>query len=93
LEEAVEAVQSSGLSRKIAENIVKRVFDRPAGNQAQEIGAALVTLEALAESLGISCAKAADQEWERVRRIPPARFRRRHERKACDGIVAAAPRE
>ena len=90
LEEAVEAAQAAGLPKDEAGRIVGRVFERPAGDVAQEIGGAGMTLEALAESLGVERETATNAEWCRVQTLDDDDLNARHAAKAAAGIAVPA---
>ncbi|GGE05131.1 hypothetical protein SAMN05421774_101844 [Gemmobacter megaterium] len=66
LEESLELVQSLGGSREQAHALVDYVFSRPAGQPAQEVGGAMVTLAALCEANGLDMQAAAEQELARI---------------------------
>ncbi len=87
IEEAIELAQTQGLARATIDAILDRVYSRPAGDAAREIGQAQVTLECLAESLGHSADVEADREFSRVRAIPREEWARRHSRKREQGIA------
>jgi hypothetical protein len=92
IEEATELVQSEGLSEDDVQRVVAHVFSKPPGNPAQEVGGVGVTLLAYCGTVGTSADTEEQREWERVRGIDPAYFRRRHNAKADVGIaVRAAP--
>lgn len=65
LEEAIELAQACGTSKEDAMRLIDYVFDRPAGDQEQEVGGVMVTLAALCSAINISMASAADKELER----------------------------
>ncbi len=73
LEEALELVQASGCTKEEARLMIDYVFDRPVGEQDQEVGGVMVTLAALCNALGLSMEDAAEKElarnWERIERI------------------------
>ena len=54
LEESLELVQSMGLTKEEALNVVNYVYDRPVGETFQEIGGVLLTLSALASAVKVS---------------------------------------
>lgn len=87
-EEATELCQSVGLTREMAHFLIDKVFDRPAGEPAQELGGAGVTLICLAESLGISADAAEKAEVARILSLPAAHFQQRHARKKGEGYSA-----
>jgi hypothetical protein len=66
LEEALELVQSLGMSRKEAHQLVDYVFGRDKGDPWQEAGGVQLTLAALCTSTDIDMAKAGEMELARV---------------------------
>lgn len=88
LEEAIELAQSEDVSVDVVKVIVDRVYQRPGGYLHKEIGQAMVTLECLAENLGISADAEAAREFDRVRSIPPEEHQRRFAAKIAMGIAA-----
>lgn len=83
LEEAIELAQACGTSREDAIQLVDYVFDRPVGDQEQEVGGVMVTLAALCSAINISMDSAADKELERNwRRI--SSIRHKHATKPVD---------
>lgn len=101
LEEAIELFQAvaerslpdseaRGATIREAENYAHRqvayVFNRPPGRVEQEIGGVMVTLNALAEMLGLSIAKEERTETMRVLAMPKGHFRKRQEEKRDAGF-------
>jgi hypothetical protein len=86
-EEAVELAHAGGMSHVLLQNIIQRVYARPAGDVPKEIGQAQATLECLAENLGLSSEGEAQREWERVQSIPREEWERRHAAKRKIGIA------
>lgn len=66
LEEALEVVQARGMSQVEAFEKVAYVYGRAAGEDAQEIGGAMITLAALATAAGIDWYEAGETELARV---------------------------
>ncbi|WP_210206249.1 hypothetical protein [Rhizobium leguminosarum] len=66
LEEALELTQSIGCTRKEAHQLVDYVFDRPAGNPAQEVGGVMLTLAALCDPAGLDMRVDSEKELIRV---------------------------
>lgn len=66
LEEALELVQSLGLTKDEAHQLVDYVYGRPEGDTNQEMGGAIVTLAALSNAHGMRMDEAADAELERI---------------------------
>ena len=95
-EEACELVQSAGMTRYQAEQVLKYSFSRPAGIIQQEAAGVQLTLYALVNAWGISLKQATRIElaraWDQIDRI-----REKHKNKprfdrcgcvnigACDG--------
>jgi len=50
LEEAIELVQSLGLSKHDCEQLIKQVYNQPKGNPDQEVGGVMITLNILCSS-------------------------------------------
>jgi exonuclease I len=69
LEEALELVQSLGMTRQECVIMVKYVYDRPVGVPVQEVGGVEVTLAALCEANRISKEAAGDTELDRISNI------------------------
>jgi len=55
-----------GDGRQMADGLLTTVYERPAGDVAQTMGSVAVTLEAVAELLGLSAGEL--KEWE-IKRI------------------------
>lgn len=87
LEEAVELAHAEGVTAETASKIAARVYSRPAGHTAQEVGQAAMTLECLAANLGISAEAECANEFLRVQSIPKAEWDRRHAAKVALGIA------
>lgn len=87
-EEALETVQAAGLNRTQAMKVLDRVFSRPPGDLAQEIGSSLLTLEGLAEAAGIDADAETDREFARIQAIPVEEWTRRHSAKQTEGITS-----
>lgn len=66
LEEALELVQAIGCTRSEAHQLVDYVFDRPAGEPAQEAGGVMVTLAALCIANDLCMHEAAETELARI---------------------------
>ncbi len=86
LEEALELAQAQGLREAIAETILARVYARKPGDVETEIGQALLTLECLAENLGLCADELAGREFDRIQKLPRDYFVRRQNVKAEDGV-------
>lgn len=67
IEEALELAQTvPGFTADRAHALVDYVFNRPVGEQYQEVGGVMVTLAALCNTFGLSIAQEADRELARV---------------------------
>lgn len=77
LEEAAELAQALGVEKTDADAIVARVFSRPAGDPAQELGGLMVTTWALAEAIGLDANTQGLKEFGRVLKTDPEVFRRK----------------
>lgn len=87
IEEAIELVHAAGLHQGEIERVAVRVYGRPAGDMAREVGQAGMTLEALAENCNLSVDSEIDSEFSRVKLIPKSEWERRHNAKADIGIA------
>lgn len=83
VEEALELVHADGMPREIVERILVRVYSRPPGPIAKEIGQAMATLECLAENIGLSADAECEREFARVKGIPKDEWTRRHAAKVA----------
>lgn len=87
LEEVLELVQSTGLTKEEAIKMVVRVYGRPVGETEQELGGCMVTLAGLAESLDLSMVYSGEVELERIeKRMPETRAK--HQLKIQEGIAS-----
>lgn len=87
IEEAIELAHAEGLPLLTIDRIMWRIYNRPRGNTAKEIGQAQATLECLAENIGLSAADEAEKEFARVKSIPQEEWTARHDAKVAVGIV------
>lgn len=72
--------------RKIGK-LVSRVWSRPVNDACeQEVGGVMVTLNSLAEVLGISISRAEKDEFARVLSVPREAFQERHKAKQDEGL-------
>ena len=73
IEEALELVQSAGVTREDVLKLVDYVFARPIGPVAQEVGGTMVGLAILCERLSIDMNQSADDEvkrnWSKIEAI------------------------
>lgn len=66
IEESLELVQARGLSREDVLMLVDYVYDRPKGEDTQEVGGVLLTLAALCFAADINMQKCGEDELDRV---------------------------
>lgn len=66
IEEALELVQSTGMTEAQAHAAVSYVFSRPVGEPTQEVGGVMVTLAALCSAHSMDLMECAEEEIERV---------------------------
>jgi hypothetical protein len=66
VEEALEQVQALGCTREECHQLVDYVYDRPAGEPAQEMGGVLLTLAALANANNLDMNTCVNNELSRV---------------------------
>lgn len=82
-EEALELIQSLGVSQHQAEALVKQVFDKPEGAPRQELGGTLVTLASLCVVTGMDAEDAYRTEFMRCERPETIeKIRAKHAQKA-----------
>jgi hypothetical protein len=92
LEEAAEAAQAAGVRREMAHKLIDYVWDRPAGELAQELGGVGVTVLALAQAAKLSADTCEQDEIARVLAKPIEHFAKRNRVKNDAGFnVAEAP--
>lgn len=88
LEEALETAQAFGVTQEQAFAILVRTYSRPAGAKRKELGQAGLTLEMLAESVGLDAEQLTQKEFDRVRKpSKQAEFQARLARKVAEGIA------
>jgi NTP pyrophosphatase (non-canonical NTP hydrolase) len=87
LEEAIELAQACNVTEEQIHRLIKRVYGKPVGDQAQEVGGVGLTLLVLCEAIQIDADTAERNELNRVLAIAPEHFRDRHQRKVAEGIV------
>ena len=86
-EEAIEIAHAEGVSVDALWRIVGRVYSRPIGHIAQEIGGLGVTLEALAENVGLSTEIETEREFQRIIGLPKEWWEQRHAEKVAAGTA------
>lgn len=73
LEESLELVQSTGLDRAQAHNLVDYVYDRSIGEPHQEVGGVMITLAALCLAQGLEMYTEGEREltriWDKIDKI------------------------
>lgn len=87
LEEAIELAQAEGLTLENVDRILWRVYSRPPGDPAKEVGQARMTLNCMAWNMGLEAGAEEKREWDRVRTIPKEEWQRRHDAKIKLGIA------
>lgn len=87
VEEAIEVAQSLGLPFDILLKIADRVYKKPVGEISQEIGGLFITMEALAEVVGVNTEACGQREFERVISLPKEHWTRRHADKVASGTA------
>jgi hypothetical protein len=88
LEEAVELAQCAGVTRQTAQRLIERVFSRPPGKMAQEVGQVQNLLECFAECVGLDAAHEGRREFDRCRAVPQEEWDRRHAAKVEQGVAS-----
>lgn len=91
VEEALEIAHAEGMKWRMVDRIGARVYSRPRGEVAKEIGQAAATLEMLAENIGLSADAEAEREFARVKGIPQEEWTRRHGAKVALQIANLSP--
>lgn len=89
MEEAVELIQSEGVSKKTAHDVINRCYNRPVGDPNQEVGQIFFTLGVYCLLKNIDPVAEADKDFLRVLEIlkdDPDYFKRRVEAKRLAGI-------
>ena len=81
IEESLELVQAIGLSSSDVVTILRHVYGRPPGTYPQEMGGVMISLEALAEHLGVDLEQQSCLEWDRINSLPQSHFDAASERK------------
>lgn len=81
IEESIELVQAIGLSKPDIIAVMRHVYGRPEGQYPNEMGGVMITLEALAEHLGVDLDYQNDLEWKRINSLPQSHFDAASQRK------------
>lgn len=87
VEEALEVGQSSSVPKERVLALVERVYSRPVGDLAQEIGGTGMTLDALAELAGIDAQVEITKELIRVLALPKDLWQKKHAEKVEAGVA------
>ena len=90
-EEAIELAQVEGVPLDVVMLVAQRVYSRPVGELRREIGGVAITLDALAENLGLSVATEADRELARVLSKDKDWWTRKHGEKVKAGTADLSP--
>jgi hypothetical protein len=94
LEEAVKLAQAVGVEEHQSVDIVRYVYQRPAGSIEQEIAGVTLTLEAahacytIQYGTGKDMDELAEAELDHILAVPMARLREKHQSKVRAGIAA-----
>jgi len=86
IEESIELVQAIGLTSSDVVSILHHVYGRPVGDYSKEMGGVMITLEAMAEHLGVDLNRQSCLEWARVNDLPQSHFDAASERKQQAGV-------
>lgn len=90
-EEAIELIQAAEeVSREEMHKLVDYVYDRPAGKVEQELGGTMITLKALASSLGCNAENELKNELHRI--LDPEvtkKIQKKQKEKAAAGVGRA----
>lgn len=89
-EEAIELMQAKKITREMAHTLVDKVYDRPDGDEAQEIGGVMMTITLYAASLGFDPDHYFQRELRRVLAKPTEHFTKRNQEKIALGLQAPA---
>jgi len=86
LEEALELAQAHDLPLYTIHRLIDRVWSRPKGDPAQELGGLGVTLLGYAEAAGLDADEQESIELARVLNVDPEKFRIKHDQKGREGV-------
>lgn len=86
LEEVLELAQVFGVDEETANRLVVHVYSRPVGEVPQEIGGAMLTLFACAESVDLDALMCAAEEMRRIQDLPLEEVRFRQMENVKNGI-------
>ncbi len=88
-EEAIEVLQAADVDRETAHKIVDRAYDRPKDKLSKEMGAAYLTLCALAAVHGLDLEELLHNEIMRVLSKPREHWRAKHDSKVAAGTTGS----
>ena len=91
VEEAIEVGQVEGVTLDLIKKIADYIYSRPPGRLAQEIAGVGVTLEVLAENVGIVVDTEIDKECNRIYSLPKEWWHKKHLEKTAAGIADLSP--
>lgn len=89
LEESLELVQSAGMTKEQARNLVDYVFSRPVGELKQEVGGVSITFDALCSAHEIDREDCAESELERIWGLKDT-IREKQKTKPSMGVISTA---
>lgn len=92
-EEAIEVAQAEGVPLDVVMTVAQRVYSRPVGDLKREIGGVAITLDALAENVGLSVTEEAEREFARVLSKDKDWWTRKHGEKVAAGTADLSPVE
>ncbi len=87
LEEMVELVQTQGLTMEDVVRTAEWVFARKAGDTKTEIGDVVLSLNVMAENLGVSVDSCFTDTLNRVKSLDPEKCRVKDEAKVAFGLI------
>lgn len=87
VEEAIELAQAEGIPYAHIVNVAQRVYSRPAGEPAQEMGGVMVCAHAWAIAAEESLAALTEREVSRIEAVPAEVTRAKHDAKADAGTA------
>lgn len=87
VEEAVELAQAEGISQSQVIITSDRVYNRPVGEPAQEVGGLMVCVHGWIASTGENLDALTEREVSRIESVPAAVTRAKHDEKARAGTT------
>lgn len=85
-EEAIELNQALGVSKEDIIRLVNRVYSKPVGDVAQEIGGVGITLLGLCQSVGFNFEEVTEKELAYLQTLSKDFLRKRHAAKVAAGV-------